>query len=443
MGWLWCSLNMYIKVKNKLGMAMLFSAAWFALAFYLAIPWARDLAGLVSTPVAWFIVTGLALIPGVAMSFIVAALILDHRPEYSQVDKLLDVSILIAAYNEEEFIEETLESICRQDYTGHVEVIVIDDGSQDATYQVASDFIARNHCPVTFKTLRVDKNAGKANALNLGLQHASHDLLITVDADSFLYKDALVNIVTNLLAGPPNTAAVAGTVLVRNSRENLITRIQEWDYFHGIAVIKRIQSLFQGTLVAQGAFSVYRKEAIKEVGGWPDTVGEDIVLTWGLQEKGYRVGYAENAFVFTNVPDTYGRFFRQRKRWSRGLMEAFRQHSGLLKKIRLNTIFVWLNLTFPYIDMVYLFVFLPGLIAAIFFKFYAIVGLMTILLLPLALLINWLVYLKQVAIFRSHGLHVRQNLFGFTFYLLAYQAIMSPACVFGYLSELVNARKSW
>lgn len=434
---------MYIKVKFKLGLSLLFSAAWLALALYLAQPWASDLAELVTLPVAWFIVTGLALFPGIALSFVVAALIFDHRPHYNLPVILSDISILIAAYNEEDSIGETLKSICQQDYPGEVEVIVIDDGSQDNTYKVATDFVRQKDCPIKVKTLRQEQNAGKANALNMGLEHVTHELVVTIDADSFLYKKALENIVSNILGGPDNTAAVAGTVLVHNSRKNLITRMQEWDYFHGIAVIKRIQSLFQGTLVAQGAFSVYRKAALLAVGGWPDTVGEDIVLTWGLQENGYRVGYAENAFLFTNVPETYGHFFRQRKRWSRGLMEAFKYHSGMLSKFRMSTLFFWINVSFPYIDAIYLFVFLPGLVAAIFFKFYAVVGLMTLLLLPLALLINWLIYFKQVAIFRENGLKVRHNLLGFTAYLLGYQAIMSPACVMGYLSELLHARKSW
>jgi len=432
---------MYIKVKNKLEASLFFSALWLVLAFYLALPWANDLSNMVTPAVAWFIVAGLALVPGVAMSFIIAALIFDHRPEYNVPVILPDISILIAAYNEEEYVEQTLESICVQNYPGHVEIIVVDDGSEDNTYRVVSEFLAKVDNDI--KPLQMEKNSGKANALNFGLEHTSYETIVTIDADTLLHNKALENLVSNLVAGPENTAAVAGTVLAHNSRKNLITRMQEWDYFHGIAVIKRIQSLFQGTLVAQGAFSAYNKQAVKDSGGWPDTVGEDIVLTWGLQEKGYRIGYAENAFVFTNVPDTYGNFFRQRKRWSRGLMEAFKHHSKLISEIRLNTFFIWLNVTFPYIDFVYLFVFIPGLIAAIFFQFYAVVGLMTVLLLPLALLINWIIYFKQRKIFKENGLHIRHNIAGFTLYLLGYQAIMAPACVFGYLSEFFHMRKSW
>ena len=86
-------------------------------------------------------------------------------------------------------------------------------------------------------------------------------------------------------SAPADTAAVAGTVLVRNSRVNILTRVQEWDYYLGIAAVKRMQGLYQATLVAQGAFSLYLTEEVRRVGGWPDAIGEDIVLTWRLMES--------------------------------------------------------------------------------------------------------------------------------------------------------------
>lgn len=89
-------------------------------------------------------------------------------------------------------------------------------------------------------------------------------------------------IVGRLFSAPSDVCAVAGTVLVRNSRGNFLARIQEWDYFLGIASIKRLQGMFQGTLVAQGAFSLYKTEAVRKIHGWPDAIGEDIVLTWNL-----------------------------------------------------------------------------------------------------------------------------------------------------------------
>ena len=91
-----------------------------------------------------------------------------------------------------------------------------------------------------------------------------------------LALNALTRIVERMLSDPPGTEAVAGSVLVRNSRRNVLTKAQEWDYFHGIAAVKRMQSMYHGTLVAQGAFSLYEREALREVGGWPDCVGEDM-----------------------------------------------------------------------------------------------------------------------------------------------------------------------
>src|SRR3546814_1444020 len=121
------------------------------------------------------------------------------------------------------------------------------------------------------------------------------DTTLFRSGDSYLYRDALKHLVGRFLSDPPNTAAVAGSVLLRNSRFNLITKIQEWDYFHGIAAIKRLQSLFQGTLVAQGAFSLYRTDVLRQLGGWPESVGEDIVLTWAILDRGHRGGCCEDA----------------------------------------------------------------------------------------------------------------------------------------------------
>jgi biofilm PGA synthesis N-glycosyltransferase PgaC len=240
-----------------------------------------------------------------------------------------------------------------------------------------------------------------------------------------------------------HTAAVAGTVLARNSRTNWLTRLQEWEYYQGISVVKRIQSLFQGTLVAQGAFSIYETNALKAVGGWPNTVGEDIVLTWSFIAAGWRVSYAENAFAFTNVPVDYGSYYSQRKRWSRGLIEAFKNHPVMLFKPRMNSAFVYFNFLFPYIDAAFLFGFVPGVILALFFDNYAIVGVMTLFLLPLAFMINIIMYLKQTSIFEKYGLKVRKNIFGLLGYMFLYQLLLSPASLMGYLSELINTRKEW
>lgn len=286
-------------------------------------------------------------------------------------------------------------------------------------------------------------NRGKAAVLNRGLEIARHSLIVTVDADSWLPSDSLTKIVERLVLDPPETQAVAGAVLVRNSRTNLVTRAQEWDYFHGIAAVKRMQSLYQGTLVAQGAFSIYRREALEAVGGWPDCVGEDIVMTWAMLKEGYRIGYAEDALVFTNVPTTLRGFAQQRKRWSRGLVEAIDRHEGLLVKRRLTAMFIWWNLLFVPLDLAYTLLFLPGVFVALAFEIYWIAGPMTLAVVPLAGVWNFVIFRIQRGMFKAEGLKVRRNYRGLSSYLLFYAAVMQPICVWGYAAELSGARKKW
>lgn len=435
----------YLAVVHKLTISLGVTFVWLGLSLWLGWPWFQELAQDFGWGVASIIILGIALIPGTANAFVIAGLMLDRRPDFSMPVTLPPVTILIAAYNEEDCILETLESLARQRYDAEMEILVIDDGSTDRTRDIVRQYMPTVVHSEYFrlKLLEMPCNGGKARALNHGLAQASHELVITIDADTMVFRDALGRLVANQLASPPNTAATAGTVLVRNSRSSLLTRLQEWDYFLGIAVVKRVQSLLQGTLVAQGAFSIYRREVLREVGGWPHTVGEDIVLTWAMLERGYRVGYAENAFVFTNVPDNFRAYYNQRKRWSRGLIEAFKQYPGMLKPRRLNTPFVYYNLLFPFLDATYLFIFLPGLFAALFMQNYAIVGLMTLLVLPLAVAVNLMMYFKQLAIFRRYGLVVRRNILGAVVFTLAYQAILAPPSLIGYAAEVFGTRKKW
>jgi biofilm PGA synthesis N-glycosyltransferase PgaC len=390
---------------------------------------------------------GVALIPGWAMSFVVFSLIFDQRPLYDEVDHLSNlppITVIVAAYNEKDSIAETIEGIVRQDYSSLVEIIVADDGSTDATRSIVEKLISDNKSEqFTIRVVGDGVNMGKASALNNALTYASNAVIVTVDADSYLYENALKNIVSHLVNSDDEVGAVAGTILVRNSRANILTKMQEWDYFHGISVIKRVQSMYQGTLVAQGAFSVYKREALELVNGWDDTVGEDIVLTWGLRAKGYKIGFSEVALCFTNVPDTLGQFINQRKRWARGLIEAFRKHPNVIWDVKKNSPFVWYNLAFPFLDMVYIFVFIPGIIAALFFKIYIIAGFLTLLLLPLSMIGNIIFFVHQRSIFKRMGLKVRRNWSGVILYSIVYQFIMAYASVLGYTSEFFNLKKVW
>ncbi len=410
-----------------------------AASIYLATPWFVDLSKVVGPWLAGYLIGFIAIVPGFMNAFVLVALTFDRRPGHKQTHTYPPVTILVAAYNEEDCIEDTLRSIYAQDYPGEIQIVVINDGSVDHT----STRIKRLDGHIDhLKFISLGVNQGKSSALNIGLSQSTTDLIISVDADCYLLHNSIRNLVERYLSDPPNTAAVAGEILIRNSRENWITKAQEWDYFLGIAAVKRIQSLFHGTLVAQGAFSLYEKRAIESVGGWPKTVGEDIVLTWALLNAGYRIGHAEDACAFTNCPNTLRKFIRQRQRWSRGLIEAFKANPSLLFKPRLSTIYIWWNALFPLLDVSYTIGFIPGIILALFGYFW-IVGPMTLFLLPAAALLNRIMLRASESMFKKQNLTIRSNTFGFVFYMFAYSILLQPACVWGYITEILSLRKKW
>jgi biofilm PGA synthesis N-glycosyltransferase PgaC len=429
--------NIYIPVKIKFVLAQLGAVLWVLFSFWIALPWIHSLDSVIGPVLTIIIILGVAILPGYISGFVFFSVLLDRRPALTKIGHHPPVSILIAAYNEEHTIADTLQSVLSQSYAGDMEVIVIDDGSKDQTSTQVEAMVDPR-----LRLVRQPVNGGKASALNAGLHHARHDLVITVDADTFLYKDALRYLVGRYLCDPPNTAAVAGAIAVRNSRKNWITRLQEWDYFHGIAIVKRVQSLYQGTLVAQGAFSLYEKSVVLELGGWAPVVGEDIVLSWGMLSKGYRIGYADNAVVFTNVPETYRQLFRQRQRWARGMFEALRAHPEILRTPRMTLQFILFNLLFPFLDVSYLLFFVPGVIAALF-GFFLIAGPVTLLLMPLAGLNNLVIYIVQRRMFTERGLKVRKNIRGMFLYVFLAQLLMSPASIAGYASEVLRLGKTW
>lgn len=417
-------------------MAALIAAVWLAISLWLALPWAAELGGLIGSLPAWCVIAGIALAPGFMNAFQIASLLLRPRGRYVEPQDYPPVTVLIAAYNEASCIGDTLRSLAGQRYPGVVEVIVIDDGSTDGTAQV----VRHTHPGVCLLTQ--PRNTGKAAALNRGLARTRHALVVTVDADSWLHADALRLLVREYLNGQPQTAAVAGAVFVHNTQLNWVTRLQVWDYFHGIAATKRTQAAYGGTLVAQGAFSLYRTQILRDIGGWPACVGEDIVVTWAILQRGFFVGYAEDALCFTQVPESLGKLVRQRARWARGMIEAFRHHPRIMLKRRLTTFLISWNLLFPWMDFSFTFGFIPGLALAAF-GHYWLVGPVTLALIPSAVFMGAVMYRMSARVFAAQGLRVTHDLLALLGYTFAYGLINHPASLRGYLAELLGARKTW
>lgn len=305
-------------------LAFAIATTWFVFSLWAGQNWFAQMSSDIGVLPASFILFFIALLPGFLNFFLILCLILDSREDTPAIESYPGLTIIVCAYNEENSIHQTISSLLEQDYPGPIEILVMDDGSTDHTH----DVISRINSPIV-KIFQL-KHEGKAQALNIGLSEAQYDLIVSLDADTFLHHHALKNITHAIESENGQWVAIAGSVYVQSG--TWIQALQKWDYLQGISTVKKVQSLFQCIMVAQGAFSIYRKKFLQEVGGWPNKIGEDIVITWGLLEKKYKVGWAKDAIATTSAPSCYKSFFYQRARWARGLIEAFRTHPKILLK---------------------------------------------------------------------------------------------------------------
>lgn len=434
-------------VKIKFIISSLFVLFWILFCCFIQYPWLVSLKNIFGIFISVFIILGLSFLPAIMIIFLLTGVVLDKREIYDiRYDLLEDITILVAAYNEEESIYDTLKSISKQNYPNKIIVKVIDNNSKDNTrdeiFKAINDFNNEN---ITIEYLFETKQ-GKFAALNYGLKSTTTRYVITIDADTFLYDNALLNITNNMYTKNQNenVAAIAGTVMVKNSEINILTKIQYWEYFLSIASIKRMQGLFKSVLVAQGAFSIYNTKLVKKIGGWKDSIGEDIVLTWELLSNGNNTYYADRAISFTNVPTKFKIYARQRARWARGMIEGFRHFSFKRCANKYAKWFIFSDLFLFIIDISITFIYIPGLIAAILFRNFLIVGPVTLLLLPITIFVFSIMYISEYKrVFKLLDIEVKKYCFSFIIFLLFYSIIMSPVCVWGYLQEFIGLKRKW
>ncbi len=427
-------------VGAKFAIATVFAVVWLGVAVVLSIPWQHELEETIGAIPAWMVIALLAYLPGFLVAFLAGSLVLDRQPPLKVRNPTTAVTIVIAARNEQAGIADTIRYASRTDYDGPVTIVLADNGSTDDTCAVA--WATADALGIELRVVP-ESTPGKAHALNTALETVDTPYVVTVDADTLLHPEALRRLVSRLESAPTNTVAVAGAVLVRNSRANLLARMQEWDYYLGIAAVKRMQGLYQSTLVAQGAFSLYRTEDVRRVGGWPDAIGEDIVVTWRLMENGDRVYTEPTAVAFTDVPTDLRHFMRQRARWARGMFEGIRAVPPWRQARWLSRLVASIDLLIPLLDIGYAFLFLPGLVLFAL-GIPAIVSVWTLIVLPVTLLVyGGLRWHQRHDVFAPLGLRVRKNRVGYLAFLLGYQALCSVASIAGYAQEIRRSRRRW
>lgn len=229
------------------------------------------------------------------------------------------VSIIVPAYNEEVNSIRTVNSLLAQDYP-EIEIIFVDDGSKDMTYLKVQEAFEQNAGVRVF----TKTNGGKASALNFGIEKSVADFVVCIDADTQLKTDAVTRLMKKFT--DENVAAVAGNVKVGNE-VNMITRWQSIEYITSQNFDRRAFDLLNCITVVPGAIGAFRKDAILISGGFTtDTLAEDCDLTIRLLRNGYRVKNCTTALSFTEAPETFKQFMKQRFRWSFGIMQCFWKH---------------------------------------------------------------------------------------------------------------------
>jgi biofilm PGA synthesis N-glycosyltransferase PgaC len=234
------------------------------------------------------------------------------------------VSVLIPAHNEQEAIRSTVESIMESNYP-HFEVIVVDDGSTDNTPRILAELTEEYE---TLRVLILEKNRGKPTALRFGTLAARGEIMVTIDADAYVEKDAVLWLVSHFVTGP-RVGAVTGNPRVRN-RTSLLAKIQVGEYSSIIGMIKRTQRLVGKVLTVSGVIVAFRKEALYDVGLWDiDMITDDINITWKLEKRFWDIRYEPKAMCWILVPESLKGLWKQRVRWSQGGGEVIRRHVGI------------------------------------------------------------------------------------------------------------------
>lgn len=306
------------------------------------------------------------------------------------------ISIVVPAYNEEQVIVDCVQSFLQLDYP-EFEVIVVNDGSTDQTltkliqsfdlYPVelnSDQKIETAHIKQAYKSntyadlILLDKeNGGKADALNAGINTSVYPLFCAIDADCIIEKDALLRIVSPFLKHE-ETVAVGGMVRIANGStikngqivqtkipRKMIERFQVIEYFRAFLTSRIGWQQYNALMIISGAFGLFKKSAVVDVGGFEKTIGEDMELILrlhkGFRQSGepYHIDFASDAVCWTQAPDSYKGLESQRIRWHRGLFDSLNRHKEMTGRPKYGVVglasmpyFFLVELLGPVIEMI-------------------------------------------------------------------------------------------
>ncbi len=246
-----------------------------------------------------------------------------RKKSFLKDSELPFASVIIPAWNEEKSVEKTMDSILNSDYPSF-EVIFVDDGSKDKTYEIAKKYEEDDRVRVFTK-----ENGGKATALNLGIEYAKGDIIFSMDADTIVDKRAMRRMARYFK--DDEVMSVTPAMLIDNPN-TIMRRVQQIEYVLGV-FLRKVFATLNAIYIAPGAFTVYRKSFFDKYGGYDvGNITEDMELALRIQSKGYRTENAPNAVIHTTGPSNFKTLEKQRVRWYTGLIKNFWDYRHMVSK---------------------------------------------------------------------------------------------------------------
>lgn len=254
-------------------------------------------------------------------------------PKYTRVPEL---SIVLPCYNEGKNVGKFVENIMKTDYPGLKKIIIVDDYSTDDSYKILKEY-EKKYPKV--QAYRVPKHTGRAaGPKNYGLKFANTELVAFSDSDSFPSPNAISKMVGFL--EEEGVGAVTSRVFVKNEKKNFLTRTQAIEY-KVIAFTRKLFEFIESIYVTNGPLSIYRKEALDQVGGFDmKNLTEDIELTWHVVSKGWKVRMCIPAIVRSEVPETIKMWFKQRIRWNVGGIQTVAKYKKKISQCGMLGLFI-------------------------------------------------------------------------------------------------------
>jgi hyaluronan synthase len=234
------------------------------------------------------------------------------------------VAIIVPAYNEGEAVARTIHACLALDYPAWKrEIVVVNDGSTDDTWEHMTR-AAECYPEGTVRCIDLGSNQGKRAAMAAGIRATSAEIMIFVDSDSMPEADGVRKLVQ--VFAHPKVGAASGLTMVRNADVNALTRMQQARYYVSFQLLKTAESVLGAVACNPGCFAAYRRTAVLQVlDRWEHqrflgiecTFGDDRALTNMILRRGWQSRYHCGAVAWTDVPETYQKFFRQQLRWKK------------------------------------------------------------------------------------------------------------------------------